>query len=321
MANKTTNYNLTKPLPEEFYDINVHNENMDIIDEQLKRLSEASGVVISPDEPEKGDVWIDTDDNDSENGSDLSVGVISINGKTGEVNLTAKDLDAYTVGETYSKTEANELLNKKAGNDHKHSIEDINAGTLPVERGGTGIGVNPSMLVNLASTAADLVFTERPRPGITGILPISNGGTGSNNLEGALKNAGYNKFASGKYVGDGATYGNLTGSQYTSSRKIELPFKPTILLIFELNAATHSYQTEGIIAYVSQKTMVPSTRRSTSCCGSRSWGTSPRNHRDASRSRSTSRAACPSPRLSSRTRGNRATIPRPCGCTGSPSGA
>ena len=37
MANKTTNYGLTKPLPEEFYDINVHNNNMDVIDEQLKK--------------------------------------------------------------------------------------------------------------------------------------------------------------------------------------------------------------------------------------------------------------------------------------------
>lgn len=37
MANKTTNYGLTKPLPDEFYDINVHNENMDKIDAELKK--------------------------------------------------------------------------------------------------------------------------------------------------------------------------------------------------------------------------------------------------------------------------------------------
>jgi len=40
MANKTTNYGLTKPLPEEFYDVNVQNGNMDIIDENLKKISE-----------------------------------------------------------------------------------------------------------------------------------------------------------------------------------------------------------------------------------------------------------------------------------------
>lgn len=263
MANKTTNYNLTKPLPEEFYDIEVHNENMDIIDEQLKRLSEASGVVISPDEPEKGDVWIDTDDNDNESGSDFSVGVISINGKIGEVNLTAKDVDAYTVGETYSKPEVNNLLKDKASGTHKHSASDIDSGILSVERGGTGITKNPSMLVNLASTATDSVFTDSPRPGVSGILPIANGGTGSNTLEGALKNLGYNKFATGKYVGDGAKYGNLTPQEYTSCRKIELPFKPTVLLIFEQDTIAHSYQVEGVMACVRQGQMIKLTYNST----------------------------------------------------------
>lgn len=36
MANNTTYYGLTKPLAEEFYDIDVQNENMDIIDRTLK---------------------------------------------------------------------------------------------------------------------------------------------------------------------------------------------------------------------------------------------------------------------------------------------
>ena len=37
MADKTENYGLTKPTLEEFYDVNVQNENMDIIDEELKK--------------------------------------------------------------------------------------------------------------------------------------------------------------------------------------------------------------------------------------------------------------------------------------------
>ena len=36
MANKTTNYKLTKPLESEFYDVGVQNENMDKIDTQMK---------------------------------------------------------------------------------------------------------------------------------------------------------------------------------------------------------------------------------------------------------------------------------------------
>jgi hypothetical protein len=37
MADKTTNYGLTKPTAEEFYNVNVQNENMDIIDQELKK--------------------------------------------------------------------------------------------------------------------------------------------------------------------------------------------------------------------------------------------------------------------------------------------
>ena len=37
MSNKTSNYGLTKPLPEEFYDVKVQNDNMDIIDAELKK--------------------------------------------------------------------------------------------------------------------------------------------------------------------------------------------------------------------------------------------------------------------------------------------
>lgn len=40
MADKTINYNLTKPSGDDFYDINVHNENMDIVDAELKNLSD-----------------------------------------------------------------------------------------------------------------------------------------------------------------------------------------------------------------------------------------------------------------------------------------
>ena len=46
------------------------------------------------------------------------------------------------------------------------------------------------MLVNLASTAADTVLKEKPRPGITGTLPITHGGTGATTAAAALKALG-----------------------------------------------------------------------------------------------------------------------------------
>ena len=42
MAEKTANYNLTKPLLSEFYDVEVQNGNMDIIDEALKENADAA---------------------------------------------------------------------------------------------------------------------------------------------------------------------------------------------------------------------------------------------------------------------------------------
>ena len=39
MADKTTNYNLTKPSADDFYDVVVQNGNMDIIDAELKKLN------------------------------------------------------------------------------------------------------------------------------------------------------------------------------------------------------------------------------------------------------------------------------------------
>ncbi len=40
MANKTTNYDLVKPLPNEYYDVAIQNDNMDIIDDELKKLED-----------------------------------------------------------------------------------------------------------------------------------------------------------------------------------------------------------------------------------------------------------------------------------------
>lgn len=61
---------------------------------------------------------------------------------------------------------------------HNHSAADITSGTLPSERGGTGLDASPSLLVNLASTSAENVLQTSPRPGVTGVLPEANGGTG-----------------------------------------------------------------------------------------------------------------------------------------------
>ena len=47
MAEKTSRYNLTKPSAEDFYDVNVQNENMDIIDGELLAVSNVVNSLIS----------------------------------------------------------------------------------------------------------------------------------------------------------------------------------------------------------------------------------------------------------------------------------
>lgn len=41
MANFTANYNLTKPLQTEYYDVDVFNENADIVDSEIKSLNDS----------------------------------------------------------------------------------------------------------------------------------------------------------------------------------------------------------------------------------------------------------------------------------------
>lgn len=125
MANFTSNYNLKKPLPEEFYNIEDHNGNMDIIDAQLKQLSDNGGSVKS------------------------------VNGQTGNVVLSASDLNVY------SKSETDDLLTNHTHDlsslgaapvNHSHSVNDITSGTLPVARGGTG-GTTPETARNAIGAA------------------------------------------------------------------------------------------------------------------------------------------------------------------------
>lgn len=59
------------------------------------------------------------------------------------------------------------------GSDNKPTYR--NAGTE------TAVSDN-SVLVNLASTTAASTYASAPRPGVTGILPVANGGTGKNNF-------------------------------------------------------------------------------------------------------------------------------------------
>ena len=59
MPNLTSNFGLKKPLAEEFYDVQVQNDNMDIIDEELKKRG---SITVNSEVPEDAEIWIDPDE-------------------------------------------------------------------------------------------------------------------------------------------------------------------------------------------------------------------------------------------------------------------
>ena len=59
MAEKTTNYGLTKPNLEDFYDVNVQNQNMDIIDRELKNRTPSLATYYPVNSAKNADELVD----------------------------------------------------------------------------------------------------------------------------------------------------------------------------------------------------------------------------------------------------------------------
>ena len=83
------------------------------------------------------------------------------------------------------------------------------SGVLPVANGGSGLSSSPSMLINLGSTTAANVMQASPRPGVTGTLPVAHGGTGQT----SVANTQAGKDGSGNTIT--STYLKLSGGTMT----------------------------------------------------------------------------------------------------------
>ena len=83
------------------------------------------------------------------------------------------------------------------------------SGVLPVANGGSGLSSSPSMLINLGSTAAANVMQASPRPGVTGTLGVAHGGTGQT----SVANIQAGKDGSGNTIT--STYLKLSGGTMT----------------------------------------------------------------------------------------------------------
>jgi hypothetical protein len=72
--------------------------------------------------------------------------------------------------------------------------EGVTTAPLPLQKGGTGVSLTtaPSLITDLASTAAASPLTATPAPGVKNTLPIAHGGTGATSVNTALANLGIN---------------------------------------------------------------------------------------------------------------------------------
>lgn len=154
------------------------------------------------------------------------------------------DIQAQLSGDvaTNLQNQINQLKDEKSDTGHKHSASDITSGTLPVSRGGTGnstglaasatkLATARTIKVNLASTAApSFDGTANLTPGVSGTLPLGNGGTGQTSLSGlvsALNSGGLVRVTTGTYTGTG-----------TASVSITVGFAAKMIIVLP---ATHSY--------------------------------------------------------------------------------
>lgn len=123
MATKTTNYELTKPEGSDFYDIGVQNDNMDIIDKQMK--ANANGIKqLNSDKVDKADKanvkWIIT-------GIDTSAKIIFSN--CSEITKKVDKLACLLFGNSNGTTVLS-VIRVRFSAEHVDEVIPINFGDL-----------------------------------------------------------------------------------------------------------------------------------------------------------------------------------------------
>lgn len=120
--------------------------------------------------------------------------------------------------------------------EHKHSATDITSGILGIARGGLGndkgnaasatkLATARNILIDLASSAkAAFDGSADATPGVAGVLPPSNGGTGETSLDALAEKFGYARIAAGSYTGTGA-------SGEDSPNTLTFDFQPKVVII------------------------------------------------------------------------------------------
>ena len=184
MANKTTNFNLTKPLAEEFYNVEDQNGNMDIIDTELKKNADNIAKVKS------------------------ASAVVTTTG-TGAAYLAAVDgITELSVGLTLTiiphtastSTEPTLNLNSLGAKAIKQKLSGSTGGVTAGNSAGW-ITADKPLTVRYDGTQWVADLTRQNAAELTGTVLISHGGTGSTTASGARLQLG----AEGKHTTKTAT--------------------------------------------------------------------------------------------------------------------
>jgi hypothetical protein len=199
VANKTTNYELTKPLAEEFYNVEDQNGNMDIIDAELKKNADSiakvksvSAVVTTTG---TGAAYLASVDGITELSAGLTLTIIPHTASTS----TAPTLNLNSLG---AKAIKQKLSGSTGGVTAGNSVGWITADKpLTVRYDGT-------------QWVSDL--TRQDAAGLSGAVPISGGGTGSTTASGARSQLG----AEGKHTTKTATLSASGWSNNTQSANV-----------------------------------------------------------------------------------------------------
>lgn len=195
----TTNYGLKKPEGSDVVNVEDFNENADIIDVELKRKANKTEMPTSL--PANGG------DADTVNGhtvnSDVPAGAkFSDTVYSHPAAHPASMITESTTKRFVSDTEKT-AWNGKADGSHNHNASNINAGTLPLTRGGTG------------QTSGAAVRNALGLGNTTGALPVANGGTGSTTATNARTAIGAAPLASPTFTG---TAKGTANTSYTTTQ-------------------------------------------------------------------------------------------------------
>jgi hypothetical protein len=148
MPNYTKNYNLKKPLQEEFYNIDDHNGNMDIIDGELKRIADATPDVSGQIAKHNSDTSAHPDIRnavkeakqsaaqaviDANSYTDQKFSTIPAPDVSGQINAHNTSSTAHSDIRTAIGTVQSKVDNHVGNTNNPHSVTASQVGALPID--------------------------------------------------------------------------------------------------------------------------------------------------------------------------------------------